>query len=155
MKQTERKQDKTPAEPTEGRGRWVCQTWTEEQNKEGANHSRLQRKTYFSTSQEVVGETSVDGWKRCRDHMVGNKPHEKTTMMTPHFPAEPRTPCHQFSRFKTPLKFPQIVFECQITANPTSCHLSACAFISAHIQSRPVGETRRFGARAHLQHVTT
>lgn len=70
MKQTERKQDKTPAEPTEGGGRWVCQIWTEEQNKEGANHSVLQRKTYFSTSQSV-GETSVDGWKGCRGHMVG------------------------------------------------------------------------------------
>lgn len=36
MKQTERKRDKTPAEPPEGGGRWVCQIWTEEQKKEGA-----------------------------------------------------------------------------------------------------------------------
>lgn len=57
----ERKQDKTPAEPTEGGGRWVCQIWTEEQNKEGASHSGLQRKTYFPTS-PTIRVTSTDGW---------------------------------------------------------------------------------------------
>lgn len=41
MKQTERKRDKTPAEPPEGGSRWVCQIWTEEQKKEGASHSGL------------------------------------------------------------------------------------------------------------------
>lgn len=70
MKQMERKRDKTSAEPTEGGGRWVCQIWTEEQNKEGANHSGLQRKTYLPTSQSIR-VTNADGWKGCRDHMVG------------------------------------------------------------------------------------
>lgn len=70
MKQMERKRDKTSAEPTEGGGRWVCQIWTEEQNKEGANHSGLQRKTYLPTSQSIR-VTNADGWKGYRDHMVG------------------------------------------------------------------------------------
>lgn len=54
MKQTERKQDKTPSEPTEGGGRWVCQIWTEVQNKEDANHSMLARKTNFPTSEFLL-----------------------------------------------------------------------------------------------------
>lgn len=62
MKQTERNRDKTPAEPPEGGGRWVCQIWTEEQKKEGASDSGLQRKTYCPTSPSTRG-AGADGWK--------------------------------------------------------------------------------------------
>lgn len=61
MKQTERKRDKTPAEPPEGGGRWVCQIWTEEQKKDGASHSGLQRKLTAQLHQVREEPVRTDG----------------------------------------------------------------------------------------------
>lgn len=139
MKQTERKRDKTPAEPTEGGGRRFCQIWTEEQNKEGANHSRLQRKTYFSTPQilewsvQAAGKgagITTDGWME--DNRSNKSQERKQQRRQRHTTLQNLSALSPVLTLSTPLKFSQNLFGTPSQPTPPA---AICLLVLSHLHS--------------------